>query len=458
MVEQDLLMAYRIAERAAEIGGRVYFIGGCVRDKLRHCETKDIDIEVHGLRPSELEAILDRLGERIAIGESFGIYNLKGCSLDIAMPRREENRGLGHRDFDVFVDPFIGTFKAAERRDFTVNALMENVLTGEIIDHFHGLEDLQAGVIRHINDATFREDPLRVLRGAQFAARFEYTIAEETIRLCSEMDLSALPKERVMGELEKALLKADRPSIFFESLRSMHQLSFWFPELEQTIGVEQDPRFHPEGDVWTHTMIVLDAAAAVREKAKDPLAFMLAALTHDLGKVITTEFVKGAIHAYRHETEGQPLIKAFIKRLTAEKDLLRTVQNLTKLHMKPHMIAASRSAVKATNRMFDQASDPEGLLLLALADGLGKDDPKEGEQPEKDFLFERLEVYRETMKQPHVMGRDLIEAGLKPSERFTEYLAFAHKLRLAGVDKDTALRQTLALARKSGDIPKTQEK
>ena len=225
MDDRNIAMAVRIAQRAAELGGTVYYVGGFVRDRLRGAKTKDVDIEVHGLYPAQLEAILDELGERVAVGESFGIYKLKGCTLDIAMPRREEKRGSGHRDFDVCVDPFLGTFKAARRRDFTINALMENVLTGEIVDGFGGLRDLREGVLRHVSDESFAEDPLRVLRCAQFAARFGFTVADETAALCGRMDLSSLAKERVMDELEKALLKAAAPSVFFETLRRMGQLS-----------------------------------------------------------------------------------------------------------------------------------------------------------------------------------------------------------------------------------------
>ena len=167
------------------------------------------------------------------MGKSFGIYGIKGYSLDIALPRTERPIGSGHRDFEVKTDPYIGTFEASKRRDFTINALMENVLTGEIIDHFSGQNDLKEGVIRHIDDNTFRDDALRVLRAAQFAARFNFTIADETIWLCKTIDLSTLSCERIMLEMKKALIKSDKPSIFFEELRQMNQLSVWFPEVKE---------------------------------------------------------------------------------------------------------------------------------------------------------------------------------------------------------------------------------
>ena len=444
--EKDKAMALEIARKVAEKGGCAYYVGGYVRDLLLGRENKDIDMEVHGITPGELEMILDSLGSRLSIGESFGIFSLKGYHLDIAMPRREEARGLGHRDFDIAVDPFIGTEAAACRRDFTVNALMCNVLTGEIVDPFGGREDLKNGILRHVNDNSFGEDPLRVLRGAQFAARFEFQIAAETVALCSRMDLRQLPRERIMGELEKALLKAPRPSVFFQALRQMNQLDLWFPELKALIGIPQNPVYHAEGDVWNHTMMVLDEAAKLRDQVAQPLWFMLAAVTHDFGKALCTQEKNGVLHAYDHETQGLPLAETFLRRLTSESKLIRYVRNLTELHMKPNTMAAANSAPKATTRLFDRAADPEALILLALADDRGRISQKDSSGNEA-FLRDRLKLFRELMARPHVAGRDLIRAGLTPGEDFSEILDYAHKLRLSGVDKETALAQTLGFAR-----------
>ena len=444
---RDQEMARRIASLVSDRGGRAYYVGGYVRDALLGRHNKDIDMEVHGITPQALEQILGSLGERMAIGESFGIFGLKGYGLDIAMPRKEQLRGRGHRDFDILVDPFIGTQGAARRRDFTVNALMQDILTGEVIDHFGGREDLEQGVLRHVWDASFPEDPLRVLRCAQFAARFGFSVAEETVALCKTMDLSSLPRERICAELEKALVKAEKPSVFFEVLRQMDQLDLWFPEVKALMDVPQDPRFHAEGDVWVHTMLVLDEAAKLRHLAEDPCWFMLSALTHDFGKAVTTEFVKGALHAYEHEKKGLPIVEAFLKRLTSESKCIGYVLNMVELHMKPNTVAAANSALKVTNRMFDQSVDPVGLICIAEADNRGSryDGPFHSHT---DFLYGRLEQYRTTMAKPYVMGRDLIAAGLTPGADFTEILAYAHKLRLAGIEKENALKQTLAQARK----------
>ena len=448
MCDKNVQLAKSIAKLVDKAGGTTYYIGGYIRDKLRGKSTKDIDIEVHNITPKQLENVLDSLGTRISIGENFGIYNMVGYTLDIAMPRKENNRGSGHRDFDICVDPHIGTYKAAMRRDFTINALMQNVLTEEIIDHFGGIDDIKHGIIRHIDHKTFIEDPLRVLRAAQFAARFEYKVADETTDLCREMNLSHLSSERIISEIEKALLMSDRPSVFFKILKDIKQLDIWFPELKNIIDIPQNPENHAEGDVWTHTMMVVDAASKYKHRVNNPLGFMLTALVHDFGKAICTEIINGKIHAYNHETIGLPLVKTFMQRLTNEKKLISYVLNLTEYHMKPNKLAANNSSIKSTNKLFDASVDPEALICLATSDRLGRIAKNEKCVPYEDFLYDRLNIYRDYLSQPYVMGQDLIDAGLTPSSKFSIYLNFAHKLRLAGIDKQSALKQTLALARK----------
>ena len=440
-------LVHTLAMAVAAAGGRAYFVGGYVRDRLLGRENKDMDVEVHGLTPEKLETILDTLGERTVMGASFGIYGLKHWDIDIAMPRKETATGRGHRDFQTEVDPFLGCEKAARRRDFTINAMMEDVLSGEVLDFFGGREDLANGVLCHVSPEHFGEDPLRVLRAARFAARFDFTVAAETVALCREMDLSALPRERVMGETEKALMKAERPSVFFTTLREMGQLSQWFPELEALIGVPQPPRFHPEGDVWSHTMRVLDHAAQLRDQAEYPVGFMLSALCHDYGKAVTTDPV--SFHAYEHEKQGVPLAKSFLVRLSGEKSLTEYVCDQTRQHMRPNKMAEQSSRAKSWNRLFDECVCPADLLLLAKADYLGcGGTTREQYAPIEAVEREALEEYRELLKKPYVMGRDLLEAGITPGEGYRELLDYAHKLRLAGIEKDMALKQVLGMARR----------
>ena len=431
-------LAVALAQKVAAAGGTAYYVGGCVRDRLRGAPGKDIDIEVHGLAPRALEAILDSLGERLSIGESFGIYSLRHHELDIAMPRKEKPTGRGHRDFDVTVDPFIGTEKAASRRDFTVNAMMQNVLTGEIVDHFGGRTDLAAGILRHVNDDTFTEDPLRVLRAAQFAARFRFAVAPETLALCGRLELAALPRERVEGELNKALLKAAAPSVFFEVLHACGQLGVWFPEPAALIGVPDGPSAGE--DVWAHTMRTLDEAAALRAHANAPRDLMLAALTHDFGKALPGDAP--------HETAGLAPAAAFLDRLSDDKKRRRYVLGMTALHMEPLALARANAPARATNAMFDSAEDPGDLVLLREADDRGRSAPLPAAYA--TFLRDRLRLYSETAVQPAVTGADLIRAGLKPDRDFAGLLAYARELLLSGVKKEEALAMTLARARGTG--------
>lgn len=242
------------------------------------------------------------------------------------------------------------------------------------------------------------------------------------------------------SELQRVLLKDETPGAYFEALRQQDALLPQYAELQALIGVPQDPVHHPEGDVWTHTMQVLDRAALLRERASEPLFFMLLALTHDLGKAVTTErLADGRWHSYGHDREGVSLAERLLRRNGASEDAMKYVKNMLPLHMKPKISALSGASVKSTNRMFDLALSPEDLLLMSHADK---------PMPEADaFLRERLEAYRALMAQPFLTAQTLLDAGVLP-ERLPETLDYAHKLRLAGIERNSALRQCLAFARK----------
>ena len=409
-MDRNVEMARRIAAAVAEAGGSTYYVGGLVRDRLLGRENKDIDIEVHGVSVRTLEGILDGLGKRTAMGESFGVMGLRHYELDIAMPRSEKATGRGHKDFEVFVDPFIGAEKAARRRDFTMNALMQDVLTGEILDFFGGRADMAERRIRHVDDATFAEDPLRVFRAAQFAARFGFTVAEETARLSAGMAVDALPRERVMGELEKALLKSERPSVFFVELGRMRQLGLWFAELAAL----------PE-DEWRRAMDTLDAAAALRGMASAPLSFMLAALCVGLGNA-------GA--------------KRLLARLTNEVDTTRYALNLGERCRMAEDALRRESGEYQWMALLDGCVCPETLILLARAQRAGRD---AGWPKDEEKLRQVLALYRERMSRPFAMGRDLVEAGMQPGPGMGRALKRAHELRLAGATKDEQLAAALAL-------------
>ena len=453
MKDKDL--ALQIAKKVKEVGGIAYFVGGYVRDSILDIPNKDIDIEIHGIKPEILKNILSELGDIQTIGNAFGIYNLKGYDLDIALPRKEICIGTGHKDFEVYVDPYIGTHAAARRRDFTINALMKNILTGEIVDEFNGLNDLKNHIIRNVDSSTFREDSLRVLRACQFAARFNFKIASETINLCKTMDLSTLPKERIAGELSKALLKAKKPSVFFNNLYECEQTE-WFKEVYALKGIKQDSKYHPEGDVYMHTMSVLDQAGELFPTGIDNpdryLPFMLSALCHDFGKVNTTEInSKGRLCALNHEITGIPIANDFLGRIYNNKGFIKYVDNMIKYHMKAHSCFNNRSRTRTTNLMFDKLLYPKDFIFLVYADSTGHDldnlDNKqfnmflEKAMIEIGFLTDRCFDYNKRISEPHITADDLIELGLKPSPLFKTILDKAWDMHLKGIEKEHVLKQ-----------------
>lgn len=454
-MNKDVLMAKKIAEKVAYYDGCTYYVGGCVRDSILGIDNKDIDIEIHKITPDVLINILSELGEIQTIGNSFGIYNLKGYNIDIALPIQEKCRGTGHKDFEVYVDPYIGIHAAARRRDFTINALMKNVLTGEIIDEFNGLNDLKNHIIRHVDSGTFREDPLRVLRACQFAARFNFKIAPETIELCKSMNLSALPKERIAGELTKALLKADKPSIFFDSIYECGQTE-WFKEVYALKGIKQNSVYHPEGDAYMHTMSVLDQAGELFSTGIDNpdryLPFMLSALCHDFGKINTTEVNdKGRLCALDHEITGIPIANEFLNRIYNNKNFNKYVDNMIEYHMKAHSCFNNNAKVKSTNLLFDKLLYPRDFIHLVYADSTGHDldnlDDKQFNMfldkamDENEFLVDRYLDYKKRVSEPHIVANDLIDIGLKPSPLFKTILDKAWNMHLKGVKKEYVLKQ-----------------
>lgn len=432
-------LVYKLAKSISDIGGNVYFVGGYVRDEYLNRDNKDIDIEVYGISPEQLKCICQEFGNVDEIGVSFGILKIKGIDIDIAMPRTEKKIGHKHTDFSVSVDPYMSTKEASKRRDFTINALMRHVLSGEIIDHYGGLNDLNNKIIRHINDETFIEDPLRVYRAAGFASRLDFKIAPETMDLCKKINESLVAKERVYEETNKVLLKSTKPSIYFNMLREMNQLKR-FPDLERLIDIPQNPTWHPEGDVWNHTMEVIDKAALVRDQTSFPLGFMYAALLHDIGKAdATTKGLDGQIRSLDHEAIGAQQVPEALSRLTTDVKLKSYVQNLVKNHMTPHFMTRKTSE-KTTNRYLDRCIAPKDSIILSYID-TSKANREELALSEDGWWDNRLAVYEKIKKEPEVTGRDLIKLGYKPGPMFKKIIEKCHQIHLAGVSKEDVIKQ-----------------
>ena len=443
---------YDIALRAKEMGGRAMLVGGCVRDGLLGIPSTDIDCEVYGLAPDALCALAARFGDVDDSGERYGIFTLRGEGIDLAVPRTERRTGPHHGDFEVLPDPTLSFEKAASRRDFTVNAILRDALTGEIVDPFGGQADLKNHILRAVPGAGFGEDPLRVLRGAQFAARYDLTVDEATMEKMRRMPTDALSPARVMSETKKALMQSAYPEVYFDILRRAGALEVWFQELAALIGVRQNPKYHPEGDAYVHTMLVLRAAAEMREAAQKPLNLMLAALVHDLGKAATTtQDQNGNYHSCEHEIAGVPLLSAMLSRIGAGKDMIAYCENMCRLHMRTHICFYMNLGEGQTNLLFDESICPHDLVLLAVCDARGKGRHTEKSDEEEQFLKERLAAYEKALSMPMPSGDMLIAQGMKAGRGMAQALKEARRLRLCGAGMEDAIRQTVIKFGKEND-------
>jgi len=428
-IEIDASVA-AIARAIAAAGGRALLVGGVVRDRLLGRASKDLDIEVYGLELAVLESLLARFGEVIAIGRAFGVLRVKGIDCDFSLPRRDNKSGRGHRGFLVELDPSLDFATAARRRDLTINSIGQDPLSGEILDPHHGRDDLAAGILRATDSRCFGEDPLRGLRVAQFAARFEFRADDELLALCRALDLAELPGERLFEEFRKLLLKGTRPSLGLEVLRETTMLRF-FPELEAMVGVPQDPHWHPEGTVWEHTLMVVDEAAAARTgDARDDEIVMFAALCHDLGKPATTVIEDGRVRSPSHESEGVEPTRRFLARLRAPGDLGAAVEALVEHHLAPAHFTCCGAKPRAYRRLARKlaagAVNVRVLWRLARADHFGRTtaDALARQFPAGDeFLRRAEELHVEAQATGDVvLGRHLIARGMTPGPVFGEIL------------------------------------
>lgn len=434
-----------LARAIQDAGGRALLVGGCVRDLLMRRSAKDWDLEVYGVAPERLREILDRSGSVNVVGEAFTVYKL-GADTDVSIPRRERKSGRGHRAFVIEGDPSMSVEDATRRRDFTINAILQDPLTGELIDPFGGRKDIEARVLRAVSAETFIEDSLRVLRAAQFAARFEFEIDDETVALCRTMDLTDLPAERIWGELEKLLLRAQRPSIGLDWLLKLGAIEQVFPEIQTLIGVPQDPEWHPEGDVFVHTLLVVDRA---RELIDDlpyarQVTVMLAALAHDFGKPPTTQFLEGRWRSRGHEEAGVDPTNRFLDRINIHTidgyDVRRQVVTLVREHLKPGEFYKKRDEVgEGAFRRLARRCEPDLLYRVARSDSLGRNAdwvPREkwyGAEAQEWFLQRARELdVDKRPPDPLLLGRHLLELGLQPGPAMGEITRAVYEMQLDG--------------------------
>ncbi len=435
----------KLASAVKAAGGRALMVGGCVRDHLMGGQPKDWDVEVYGIEPARLRALLDEFGRVNVAGEAFTVYKL-GLDLDVSLPRRERKTGRGHRAFVIEGDPSMTFAEAARRRDFTINAIMEDPLTRELIDPFDGRADLERGLLRAVSAETFAEDSLRVLRAAQFAARFEFEIEPQTVELCRSIDVTDLPRERIWGEMEKLLLRARRPSIGLKWLYELGCVRQLFPELQALVGVPQQYEWHPEGDVDVHTLLVVDRA---RELIDDlpyakQVSVMLAALCHDFGKPATTAFIEGRLRSRGHEEAGVVPTESFLERLNIHTldgyDVRAQVVALVRDHLKPGELYRKRDEIgDGAFRRLARKCELDLLYRVARADSLGRNAewvPKNRwytAEAQEWFIRRARELAVESRPPaPLLMGRHLLAMGLKPSPRMGEITRAVYEMQLDG--------------------------
>jgi tRNA nucleotidyltransferase (CCA-adding enzyme) len=447
--------AKAIAAAVGDAGGRALVVGGWVRDRLLSLplpEKSNVDLEVFGVPAETLRALLERFGRVEAVGESFQVYKLG--DVDVSLPRRDSKAGRGHRAFVVTGDPDMSIAEAARRRDFTVNAISWDPLSAEYFDPFDGRRDLERRLLRMVDADTFADDSLRVLRAVQLAARFEFTLDAATAALCRAIPLDDLPCERVWGELEKLLLQARRPSIGLALAMDLGIIGQLFPELRALSGCPQEPEWHPEGDVWVHTLQVVDEARTRIDDLPRPqqITMMLGALAHDLGKPPTTAFIDGRIRSMNHEELGVAPATAFLDRLNIHTidgyDVRKQVLGITAQHLKPGAWYKVRDEVgDGAFRRLAQKVDLELLARLAKSDCEGRR-PGRFDCTAMDWFLERARTLGVEHRPPApiLLGRHVLELGMKPGPRVGEILKIVYEQQLD--NQVTTLEQAIESARR----------
>jgi tRNA nucleotidyltransferase (CCA-adding enzyme) len=435
--------------------GRPRLVGGGVRDWLLGLAPKDLDVEVAGVDFETLRRALAPFGATDVIGRSFGVVKVRaagtGAEYDFSLPRRESKTGAGHRGFAVAPAPDLSDAEAAARRDFTLNAIAYDPLEGAIVDPHGGQADLAARRLRHTS-AAFAEDPLRVLRAFQLAARFDLTLAPETAALCRSISAAyaELPLERVWGEWDKWATKAIVPARGLAVLEETGWLVH-FPELAALRGTPQEPEWHPEGDVFTHTQCCLDALVRLDGwRAAEPAGrrlLSLAVLAHDFGKPATTARAerRGRLRwvSPGHEAAGGPLTGSFLRRIGSPLELAAPAAALVVHHLAHHHGCNgdfTDSQVRRLARRLAPATIDE-LALVMVADARGRP-PLPAAEPEALIarLLERAHALalRRQPPQPLVRGRHLVALGRAPGPDFRAVLDAAFEAQLDGAFTDEA--------------------
>lgn len=368
IIQRDLTTVYitypnlsQILKAIDEHEGQAYFVGGMVRDMLICSPIKDVDIEVHGLTEDQLARILQKFGHVDVVGKSFGVLRLHGVDIDWSLPRADS---AGRKPI-VAIDPFMPIDLALARRDVTINAMAIHAASQMLIDPFGGLQDIEDGILRSPNIDFFSQDPLRFFRIMAFISRFEMYPDLALHTLCTTMPIETVSRERIEQEFAKMLLRSKRPSLGIRWLNQIGRLQELLPELAATVGVEQSQKWHPEGDVFEHSMQAVDAAAQLTYVSdEEKLTVMYAALCHDLGKAVTTTHEADGIHSHGHEASGEPLARALLKRITHNTALIDKVAKLVRWHMEPAHFIHGDAKLPAYKRLAHKLAPDVNIAML----------------------------------------------------------------------------------------------
>ncbi len=430
-------LGHSLAEDVNRAGGRLLLVGGCVRDTFLNSTPSEIDCEIQGLSLGQLKSTLSSKYQCVEVGKAFGVLKLRGLPAELSLPRTETKTGTGHKGFSIEVDPHLPFERSCQRRDFTINAIGLDPLSGEVLDPVYGIADAQNRILHHVGPA-FSEDPLRVLRGMQFIARFNLSPHPQTLELCRTIPIENLPPERLFEEWKKLILKGINLTAGLTFLKETGWIQH-FPELDALVGCEQDPEWHPEGDVWVHTLHCMDAFARERiGNDWEDLVVGFGVLCHDLGKPLTTVLGEdGRIRSPLHEPKGEAPTRSFLSRLTNQVDLHEQVVPLVRRHLTPRTFYKDQASDGAIRRLASKVKRIDRLVRVAAADIAGRP-PRQDEFPEGPWLLQRAEELKikDSEPKPILLGRHLIERGMKPGAEFGPLLEQCFDAQLDGTFTD----------------------
>ncbi len=417
-----------------ETGGKGFLVGGCVRDRLLGFLTKDYDIEVYALPNALLKEMLEKFGKVSIVGEQFAVYKLRpkaapSVEVDVSLPRRESKYGKGHRGFIIEGDPWMTFEEAVSRRDFTVNAILQDPLTESIIDPLNGLSDLVSKKLRHANLNTFTEDPLRALRAAQLASRYNFSITKTTRELCREINLTDLPKERVYQEIEKILLLSPDPSVGFNYLLRLHVIQKLFPSLLELVSSSIIDNPYSRNSNWDYTMQSLRRGKVITKNLSQPEK--LSVLFSILGiRLSLSNLIK--------------LLDALGIQTYQKYPMRHQILTLRKIHILPYKVFCQnlkKEVIISFLRRLERVTSLELLCYLLKSLYLNSSDVF------LQWLEESIRDYYSIKKEYKrlVNGNDILSVGIKPGPEVRSLLQQFEELQIEGIIKTPSEAQAILL-------------